>query len=158
MAPFQRYVWSTVIFSSCNCSAAIQHFSCCSFWISILETTQNKALLCYRNRKKNFIMESCWFDSKHNNMGFPVAQTVKNLAAVKGTLVQSMVWKDLLEKGMDTHSSILAWRFPQTEEPGGLQSMGSQRVGHNWATNTHIYTILQVFDANVWIISLFLLW
>ena len=39
--------------------------------------------------------------------------------------------EDLLEKGMATHSSILAWRIPQTEEPGGLQSMGSQRVGHD---------------------------
>ena len=53
-------------------------------------------------------MESCWFDSNHNNMGFPVAQTVKNLAAVKGTLVQSLVWEDLLEKEMATHSSIPA--------------------------------------------------
>ena len=41
---------------------------------------------------------------------------------------------------MATHSSILAWRIPWTEEPGGLQSMGSQRVGHDWVTNTHTYT------------------
>ena len=76
-------------------------------------------------------MESCWFDSNHNHMGFPVAQTVKNLPAVKGTLVQSLVWKDILEKGMDTHSSILAWKIPQSEEPGGLQSMGLQRARHD---------------------------
>ena len=44
-----------------------------------------------------------------------------------------------LEKEMATHSSILAWRIPRTKEPGGLQSMGSQRVGHNWATNTHTH-------------------
>ena len=43
-------------------------------------------------------------------------------------------------KKMATHSSILAWRIPWTKEPGGLQSMGSQRVGHNWATNTHTHT------------------
>ena len=43
----------------------------------------------------------------------------------------------LLEKKMATHSSILAWRIPWTKKPGGLQSMGSQRVGHDWATNTH---------------------
>ena len=52
------------------------------------------------------------------------------------TEVQSLGQKDPLEKGMAAHSSILAWRVPWTEEPGGLQSMGSQRVGHDWATNT----------------------
>ena len=57
-----------------------------------------------------------------------VAQMVKNLPAMQETWVQSLGWKDLLEKGMATHSSILAWRIPRTEEPGGLQSMGSQRV------------------------------
>ena len=49
------------------------------------------------------------------------------------TRVWSLSWKDLLEKGMATHSSILAWRIPWTEDPSGLQSMGSQRVGHNWS-------------------------
>ena len=47
------------------------------------------------------------------------------------TQVQSLGWEDILEKGMATHSSILAWRIPWTEEPGGLQSMGSQKVGHD---------------------------
>ena len=56
---------------------------------------------------------------------------VKNLPAMQETQVQSLGWEDSLEKGMATHSSILAWRIPWTEEPGGLQSMGSQRVGHN---------------------------
>ena len=46
-------------------------------------------------------------------------------------LVQSLGWEDPLEEGMATHSSILAWRIPWTEEPGGLPSMGSQRVGHD---------------------------
>ena len=50
--------------------------------------------------------------------------------------VQSLGWEDPLEKGLATHSSILAWRIPWTEEPGRIQSLGSQRVGHNWATNT----------------------
>ena len=58
-----------------------------------------------------------------------VAQSVKNLPAVQETWVQSLGWEDHLEKEMATHSSILAWKIPQTEEPGGLQSMGSQRVG-----------------------------
>ena len=60
-----------------------------------------------------------------------MAQTVKNLPAMQGTQVGSLGWEDLLEKRMVTHSSILAWRIPWTEEPGGLQSMGSQEVGHN---------------------------
>ena len=56
------------------------------------------------------------------------------------TWVQSLGREDSLEQGMVTHSSILAWRIPWTEEPGGVQSMGLQRVGHNWATNTHTQT------------------
>ena len=54
-----------------------------------------------------------------------------NLPAMWETRVQSLSQEDLLEKEMATHSSILAWRIPWTEEPGGLQSMGSHRVGHD---------------------------
>ena len=57
-----------------------------------------------------------------------VAQMVKNLLAMRETWVLSLGWEDLLEKGMATQSSILAWRIPWTEETGRLQSMGSQRV------------------------------
>ena len=60
-----------------------------------------------------------------------VAQTVKNLPAMRETWVRSLGWEDPLEEGMATHSSILAWRIPWTEEPGALQSMGLQRVGHD---------------------------
>ena len=60
-----------------------------------------------------------------------VAQSVKNLPAVQETHVRSLGWEDPLEKEMATHSSILAWKISWTEEPGGLQSMGSQRVGHD---------------------------
>ena len=60
-----------------------------------------------------------------------VAQIVKNPPAMEETLVQSLGWEDALEKGIATPSSILAWRIPWTEEPGGLWSAGSQRVGHN---------------------------
>ena len=62
---------------------------------------------------------------------FLVAQMVKNLPAVQETWVRSQGWEDSLEKGMATHSSFLAWKIPWTEEPGGLQSMESQRVGHD---------------------------
>ena len=59
-----------------------------------------------------------------------MVQTVNNLPAMQETWVQSLGREDPLEKGMATHSSILAWRIPWTKEPGGLQSMGLQRVGH----------------------------
>ena len=64
-------------------------------------------------------------------MAFPVAQTVKNLPPMQETQVRSLGWEDPLEKEMTTHSSIIAWRIPWTEDPGRLQSMGSQRVGHD---------------------------
>ena len=60
-----------------------------------------------------------------------VAQTVKNLTAMRETWVRSLGWEDPLEEGMATHTSILAWRISWTEEPGGLQSMGSHTVGHD---------------------------
>ena len=60
-----------------------------------------------------------------------MAQTVKNLPAMWETWILSLGQEDPLEKGMATHSSILAWRIPWTEEPGGLQSKGSQRVRHD---------------------------
>ena len=60
-----------------------------------------------------------------------VAQRIKHLPAVQGTWVQSLGLKDPLEKEMATYFSILAWRLPWTKEPGGLQSTGSQRVGHD---------------------------
>jgi len=56
---------------------------------------------------------------------------VKHLPAVRDTLVPSLGWEDPLEKEMATHSSTLVWKIPWTEEPGRLQSMGSQRVGHD---------------------------
>ena len=66
-----------------------------------------------------------------------LAQMVKNLPAMQETRVWSLGWEVPLEKGMAIHSSILARKIPWTGKPGGLQSMGSQRVGHDWVTNTH---------------------
>ena len=60
-----------------------------------------------------------------------MAKMVKNLLVIQETWVQSLDWEDLLEKKMTTHSNILAWRIRRTEEPGGLESWGSQRVGHD---------------------------
>ena len=75
-----------------------------------------------------------------------VAQMVKNLPAMQFTEVPSLGQGDPLEKGVASHSSILAWEIPWTEEPGGLQFMGSQRVGHNLATkqqqiHTHAHCV-----------------
>ena len=79
-----------------------------------------------------------------------MAQTLKNLLAMWKTQVKSLCQEDPLEKGMAIHSSILAWRNPQTEEPGRLQSMGLQRVKHDWVTTLshskqiilHLYSYL----------------
>ena len=72
--------------------------------------------------------------------GFLVTQMVKNPSAMQDTWVRSLGREDPLEKEMVTPSSILAWRIPLTEEPCGLQSMGSQRVRHDSVTNTFIFT------------------
>ena len=68
-----------------------------------------------------------------------VAQTVKNLPAMQETWVWSLYQEDPLVKEMANHSSILAWRIPWSEEPGGLQSIGSQRVGHDWSDLAYIH-------------------
>ena len=79
-----------------------------------------------------------------------VAQMVKNPPAMQETWIQSLGPEDPLEKGMATHSSILAWRIPQTEEPRQLQSMDLQRVGHDWAAeHTHSPLNTTRFRENV---------
>ena len=62
---------------------------------------------------------------------------VKNLPAMRETWVQSLCWEDSLEKELASHSSILAWRIPWREEPGGQESTGLKRAGHDWVTHTH---------------------
>ena len=76
-----------------------------------------------------------------------VAETVKTLPAMQETRVQSLGQEDPLEKGMATHSSILAWEIPWTEEPGGLQSSGWHRVGHDWATNCFTFMLS---ETSIW--------
>ena len=73
-----------------------------------------------------------------------VAQTVKCLPTMRETQVQSLGQEDLLEKEIATHSSTLAWKIPWTEEPGGLQFMGSQRIGHDWASSLHYRPLQRV--------------
>ncbi|CAI9166410.1 unnamed protein product [Rangifer tarandus platyrhynchus] len=71
---------------------------------------------------------------------FLVAQRLKSLPAMQETWVQPLGREDRLEKKMATHSSILSWRNPWTEKPGGLQSMGLQRVGHDWVGRVGNFT------------------
>ena len=82
-----------------------------------------------------------WSDLAAEEQGlylcFPGGSDDKKSAYNAGDLVWSLGWEDSLEKGKVTYSCIFAWRIPWTEEPGELQSMGSQRVGHEWVTNTH---------------------
>ena len=70
-------------------------------------------------------------NSKVKSLTIAIAQMVKNLPAMQETRVRFLGWEVPLEKGMAIQSSILAWRIPWTEKPGGLQSVGSQRVGHD---------------------------
>ena len=83
-----------------------------------------------------------WFvlHNKERRWAFLVAQMVNNLTASWQTWVWTLGQEDPLEKELATHSSILDWRIPWREELGGLHAMGSQRVGHNWATNTYTHT------------------
>ena len=105
------------------------------FWACVLEMPikQLKEML-----SRLLIDIWVWIGGRHY-ASWPslVAQLVKNLPVMQETWVQSLGQEDPLENIMATHSSILAWRIPWTEEPGRLQSMGLQRVGHDWATFTH---------------------
>ena len=76
-----------------------------------------------------------------------MAQMVKNLPAIQDIQVWSLGQEDPLEKEMATHSSILAWTIPWTEESGGLGSKGSKRVRHVWATNTYTFLFISLQNA-----------
>ena len=78
-----------------------------------------------------------------------VVQMVKHLPTMRETPVQSLGWEDLLEKEMATHSNILAWKIPWTEEPGRLQSMESQRVRYDWATYDYEASLIAQLIKNL---------
>ena len=88
---------------------------------------------CAKNAWTSLVLSGIW-PALSPQWASLVAQRLKRLPAMWETWVQSLGCKDSLEKEMATHPSIFAWRIPWTEEPGGLQSMGSQRVGHDWMT------------------------
>ena len=86
---------------------------------------------------QEYLLDRCLTDSQagikisRRNMGFPGCSVVKSLPTMWETQVQTLGWEVPLEKEIATHSSILAWEILWTEEPGGLQTMGSQRAGHD---------------------------
>ena len=106
-------------------------WSICIFWILF-----PYQLLCLQlfSSILSVVFSSCclWF-----TLTSLVAQRVKCLPAMLEIWVRSLCWENPLEKEMAAHSSILAWKIPWTEKPGRLQSMGSQRVGHNWRLHFH---------------------
>ena len=82
-----------------------------------------------------------------------VAQMVKCLPTMRETWVRSLGWEDPLEKEMATHSSILAWKIPRMEEPGKLQSVGLERVGHDWATSPYLTLPPEMVVINIYDIA-----
>ena len=93
----------------------------CGYYNSISNSRNLKQLI--------YLLKSEWFNEWVDmKPGFPGSSDGKNLPAVQETWVRSLGWEDPLEQGMGSHSNILAWRIPWTEEPGGLQSMGSQSL------------------------------
>ena len=97
----------------------------------------------------------CWFCYQLTSL---VAQTVKHLPTMRETRVQSLGWEDLLEKEMATHYSILTWKIPCMGESGRLQSMGSQRVGHDWETSFSLCTFKNLifsthFHLGMWLLA-----
>ena len=118
--------------------------------INNLKYTDNTTLMAESEELKSLLMkakkESEKVGSKFNlqkTRASLVAQMVKCLPAMWETWVQSLGWEDPVEKEMATHSSTLAWNIPWTDEPDRLQSMGSQRVGHDWTTSlTHSNSLM----------------
>ena len=110
----------------------------CHFLLQRIFPTQglNPGFLQYRQTL--YRLSQLWI---HLNTLILVAQMIKNLPAMRETQVRSLGREDPLEKEMETHSSILAWKIPWMEESGRLQSMGSQRVRHDWATTSLSFTL-----------------
>ena len=95
---------------------------------------------------------SMWHDYIYIYMASLVAQIVNCLPTMQDTQVQSLGWEDLLEKEMVTQSNTLAWKIPWMEEPGRLQSIGSQRVGHDWASLSISFMYTYMKEKKIYIL------
>ena len=102
-------------------------------------------LICLQYVFIPFLSFFSFWDSFNISRTSLVAQTVKRLSTVRETWVRALGWEDPLEKEMAIHSGTIAWKIPWTEEPGRLQSMGSRRVGHDWATSLSFFTLTIIF-------------
>ena len=102
-----------------------------TFTLQILFLTSPTILWIIWEKKITIFIHTCLYYPSVQWLGFQVVQTVKRLPTMWETRVRSLDRKDLLKKAMAPHSSTLAWKIPWTEEPGRLQSIGSQRVGHD---------------------------
>ena len=129
-APFSRFHKYVLIQDICSSLSDLPH----SAWQSLGASLSLKMDLNEKQQQQQgiYIYIYIWVSL--------VTQMVKNLPAMQETRVRSLCQADPLEKGMATHSSMLPERIPWTEEPGGLQSMALQRVGHDWATNTFTFS------------------
>ena len=123
----------------CSFNGSKRHwFFICSAFSYCKGVTTFKLFTCQSLSRKSptqFLWEFI-----HRKATFPGGSVVKNPPAVHETWIRSLSQEDPLRKGMATHSNILAWRISWTEEPGGLQSMGSQSVEHDWESNQVIST------------------
>jgi len=118
------------IFLCLNCSFVLIHIfdNYRHIWLLLLYTLSYNERTGQRLPISSHNYHSVYID-------FAGGSGIKRLPTMWETWVQSLGWEDLLEKAMAAHSCILAWKIPWMEEPGRLQSMGSQRVGHDWATS-----------------------
>ena len=128
--------WNKFIFSSCNSSDVIDWPMPLNISCYLLRVTGRKARGPQAAGGNKLQVADILFFFPFSRLGFPCSSVGKESACSAG----DPGWEDPLEKEMATNSSILAWKISWTEEPGGLQSMGSQRVGHDWVTNTHTHT------------------
>ena len=112
---------------------------CVNFYCTVIRISYVCVCVCMCIIYQMYHISPCWIcfpckSPQSAEWAFLMAHMLKNLPAMWETQVWSLGQEDPLEKGMATHSSILAWRIPWTEEPGRLQTIGSQRVGHDWMT------------------------
>ena len=115
-----------------------------AWWAAVYGVAQSRTRL----KRLNSSSSSSSNESERASL---VAQMVKSLSAMQKTQVLSLGLEDPLEVDRATHSSTLAWRIPWTEEPGGRQSIGSQRIGHDWSTITHSLNDSKCFQNWKWL-------